>query len=1230
MANSSPNTKSGKMYDALEQAAYRAEHDGNEAVLQEFEDWKNRGKTTLAIAQISKEGLDEKIHGRAIEMTDAWEKAEEDKRIKEKAARKGITEAELRKRNAERDARWGKLPVINIPYFLVKGIASAPSSIRRTIELSRNSRKLREEGFSEEEQQSLAERVAIASEDGAVSEDTDVANLSERNKDSDEYKAIKAFTATVATAGKGKKASEMIEEARKETLERLSKTSGGATTVDLAKIEHDLRGALAGKGKNEKSREKVLDAIDKYLDKHVSIVSADVKTGLAAKEVYDKLKDRATVEHGVFAGMIVGLGTSLVGLARSKAIQNVAGPGLVQHGLKVGVAGVFGAIKAGSAEKKRQQKAMIDAAVNHSGRSERATKDKYEVISADMTTQLLKERTDAIAKLIGEGKNLDREEYAANIGLIAEIRNKIRLQNYGIQIFSYDGRQNIEKSKLEMFKALSGFKKALHEIAPSHDVEKDIKHDMEDNEHVKALNEEVESIQKTQKSERRNATIKGGLTAALTAAAIDQIFHHKAIWEDFKNTKAGQAFINSEPYKRVSGAFVGTSSAAASGEVATASATEQGITYENHERIDERFMRKPVIIEDDPDGNGMVVAIDADGDGKITAADKLLRGSLEKDGVPGVNLTDEDSINSLNGELAKYNIQLEHEAITPSKYGESTVSNYIERSRNAVDNSGGVDWSRSVTKVGIGGNPMVVSADGMTHYEIPVTGTNGYSIPDGAKLFIDLDGDNGSGKALEYTIQNGRAIVPADVVDTSMVGSGGVARLMGTVRVGEMDGNQMISYGTIFGQHVSLSDTISASTETSGYAFTAIDTVSGERLSQFAVDANNNIISNMSEIFNGIQTTNYEHLPATIKVNDIDSNQSNLVLARGGTIKDFDVQGGYHAEYDAFENVPFKADGSDTYLGTPISWDLDGDGAMSIEEEVQYVKQMFVRTATNPYMLGQNASNYGILEPSRLANLGISQGTLIKWGITDGVIDSEEELNTFLRQLKLPENANLWDKVANETINEMETQLQGANFEVETVNSRLSTFANSNRAFDTAGASTPRTAIYAYRAGANGEKTYVGNQGWWCRKYGGSSTNLKVGDMPRCEQKCIIQGSTPTGPSTPVTPVTPPTPPTPLTPKNPDAEIRNAGNNVVQEYVVTPASPLSQSPYEVDSNNIYEHTVSTEESAANAVQAAIDASAAAEAAIEGDRIVKAIEQAPNQEVINNIGADLWRQFQGGQ
>ena len=164
--------------------------------------------------------------------------------------------------------------------------------------------------------------------------------------------------------------------------------------------------------------------------------------------------------------------------------------------------------------------------------------------------------------------------------------------------------------------------------------------------------------------------------------------------------------------------------------------------------------------------------------------------------------------------------------------------------------------------------------------------------------------------------------------------------------------------------------------------------------------------------------------------------------------------------------------------------------------------------------------------------------------------------------------------------------------------------------------------------------------------------------MPLCEQKSIEKVATPKPSNTPTSGTTTPTPtpepeptptptptpaptpepeptPTPgLTPKNVEAEIRNAGPDVVPERVQTSASELSNSAYEASAEKVVKDAVSNPESAARAVQAAADRAATNASAEEAERAVNEIIAAAEtggQEAADAYAADLFNQFlEGGE
>lgn len=863
----------------------------------------------------------------------------------------------------------------------------------------------------------------------------------------------------------------------------------------IDELTDDLRGKLRGA-----EHKAAMEAIDAYITENVNIRNVKVDAGLAVDEVYKSSSDKAAANFGVVAGIAVGIGGTCLGYMKNSVISKVTNSTIIGTSMKMALAGGIGAAK-GYANKEREQRSEnIEKALNV---DDEEKKGQVPVISVDKKIaemQSIEFKDGKFIKRNEDGGEIDVKLYEVR-DMIAELRAKNELQNEsraikgfknGVQLLGFNGRENVEATKLAMFKEINRLQSAL--FSTSDDAKDNLEFQIT-GEKAK-YRKELMDISKEQRKERRGAALKTGLIAAgaagVTSFAFDYI--RGAI-----QSKELFSIDNSKLLSEINGLKNGDLKwdglrVVAAGDIAgTAAASVAEVVEDAGDNGEAQNVIKEhngaLIIEDDPQG-GVSVGFDADGDGKLDAGEFLHGEGVEE----GLDLTSDEAYEKLATELQEYGVELSREPIVSSAYNEISIGEYLENKENAVEVNG-VDWAKSATKVAFG-RPVAVAADGMDQYEVSISGFGGNEIPEGAKFFIDLDGD-GPGKALEFPIENGKAIIPADIVDTSSVGEGGVAKFIGVARVGEIQDGNMISYATAVGKKAVLDSTISANVSENAYAFTAIG-ADGEKISQFAVNASNEKISNLSEIFNGIEVENNDRLPSTFTVHDIDGDSSAITLASGESFGDYDVSGGYHPEFDAFENKAFFA--GNNYLGTPMTWDTNGDGIMDSAEELSYIKQMFVRTGTNPFMLGQNASNYGILEPARLNSI-IDVELLKTWGIEDGVVDSEADLNVLLEALKQPENAMYWDKLANETINEMEKQLQGGGFELETVTNRLSTYANSNELLDTAHSKTERYVLYPYHMNEDGTKEYVGNQGWWCRKYGAEGG--KVGDLPLCEQKSI-------------------------------------------------------------------------------------------------------------------------------
>lgn len=1100
-----------------------------------------RGKKTYdaATIEISKRDLEQAAHGAALDATKAWEA-----QVKAKVEKALPTFTKI-------DKALSNTKGINLVYGLAKGVFSLPVNIGKSVahtiklneykkattyvaentgsldaiqyaveEVNNNKKvdktaildKVNERLDTEEQTQrdAILERVKIAKEMPKYDNEMLLTPM-EKERNAAIKEAFTQYALALATNKKVEGGEKGEEAAKKETpydklMEDLQslKNDGRMTAKDInnsnfgevaKQMEEDLAGVFYGKGGKANHKE-ALKAIDEYVDKNLNLTSAqNIDVGLAVNDVWASATfvEKSLLHHGLVTGITVGilggLSSSITSVAKSKVVQGITNSSIVGWAAKTVLAAGIGAVKGGVSKRNSFRYGNVKDAL--SGEDSEFEKGKIGIMNVEKATERMKEMSKEGIK--------DVDSYLKAVELIAELRARNEVQYEGLdknknkQLLGFDGRENIEVAKVNMFKEMNALRKQLQKAQAEFDPAKLDTAGLKEGESIEEfisrmvsekadeLRGDIQSAKKKQALAITGAAIKTGLIAGAAAGTISFLTNRSKIIEEYKALKAGTKrwdglhVVDAAP---IGGIVKETPRIVRNAEQAeqTTAVGENKEVYKEHEGA--------LIIEEDPDG-GIAVGFDADNDGVLDEGE-FLRGAGEE---PGIDLTKESDFVSLRDQLrTEYNVELDREAISLNGYGEVPVSEYLNSAENTVQVSG-MDWSRSASRASIG-SPVALSTEGMDQYEINISKING-GYPEGSSLFIDLDGD-GPGATLQFDIVDGKAIVPASVLDTTVAGNGGAAALLGTVRVGQLDGDKMITYASAFGKKLDIGDTLYANVPDDALAFTATDLTTGEGISQFAVNMSNEKISNLSDIFNGIRIGESDRLPSTFMVGNID-NQSDVTLANGQTIKDFDVRGGYHPEYDSSESI-FKEKG--TFISSELKYDVNGDGVL---DQAEYANQLLVRTATNPYMLVQNASNYGIFEPERLSSLGIDADFLKEIGIADGIIDSESDANIMMQFLMQKENADWWDKVANETLNEMETQWQGATFDLSTVYERTSTYENSSLLFDTSNSSTPRPVVYITRVDENGDTINVGNQGWWARKYGAD----RVGNMTTCGQASI-------------------------------------------------------------------------------------------------------------------------------
>ncbi len=991
------------------------------------------------------------------------------------------------------------------------------------------------EAAGESDESHFAKRVEMKAK--GIDEFANDDKVTLENKDSKEYKeeknTVKSLYAdylyAISKAAEGRKGNKAVKNARENFLKQMKdikrdegKTSYNNNEKILKQLDDAYRGKFKDILKKKETPEKhraALDAIDGYLEKNLNYMSGKVQTGLDMKNAAYKKTDAAVFKYGVLIGSAFSVAGMIVkSIGRSKAIKALEVAGSL--GSRIVVAGAFGGIAGALSKTYKQRYNEMREAIGEKVEGE-DKKSLYQKISVSETVERLK---------AAQQKLLDGDDKERNQALIAKIIGDVRARtsiqkDKKIALMSYDSRESIEKQKFELMEAMSEAKKTLVKSMVNRTGES-VSNNDRNVALVKAekkigratelareyVEQDVAETKKAKRGERVKAALKGaaiaGASAAIVSVAKDFLFSSvSASTAELPNEAGGNSDIasNINSGNAVSGADIVEDSAAATNADAYARASKNVFQIlddetggKSPEKLVEYSKGAAVLIEDDPQG-GIAIGFDNNNNGVIDLDEYYVGGGEN----PGVNLVNRENFEAVQGDLAeKYDLHIEREAIDATKYNQVMVNDYLEKANNVVDvKSSVVDVDSYSVKLG---TPIAdKDIDGMTQYVVNVDG----NYPDGTKLFIDLDG-NGSGKVLEFSIEDGKAVIPADVVDATVTGEGGAGDFLGHASVGRLDGDRIVAYAEADGGiSLSATDSFNASVTEPGYAFVITDE-QNETVSTFAINTQGNTISNTSEIFNGITVGGHERLPAGFST--VEGIEDHGTFANGEKIPDVgEYHGGYNAQYDSSINYPFK--GSPSFVGSAYTWDVNGDGIMGAAEQTSFFKQQLVRIATNPYVLGQNASNYGLLEPEVLAknlfngDMNAMTETLKSWGVSDGIINSEKDLQGFLDHLKMAENADYYDKLVNSTITEVQDSFVGGGFEQGTVTERMSTYINKDGSIDTKINTSVRTVFYPYKTGPNGEKIYVGNKGWWVRKYYGEEGG-KVGDLPLCEQKSIVVG----------------------------------------------------------------------------------------------------------------------------
>ena len=948
------------------------------------------------------------------------------------------------------------------------------------------------------------------------------------------------------------------DNARQKVIDVINKEMGGSmnNAIEAVRlIERNLSGVLHAELQDPAKHDEALRAIDAYMDEHFHLDKFKVtKSGLtASEEDYVKTSEKLAVRRwGLGAGIVLAVGGSYAtGLSKNFIIKHITDSQVVMAAAKVLAAAGLGAGRAAIKARAEQMKDNIDTALGLDlekkgsvfdiqikgkellskdsalGKRLRNQRVGFEsiMLDVDATTQQLLQGLENL----GSGANMNQTVRDALIKQIGEIyaREQLEVQKKGkikTNLFKYRGRENIERDRANMYKAINDVVAHLQENGV--DVFKLI--EQSKNDAYATLHEAYKSIRRDQLAERhkrevRDFVIAGGV--ALGAVFATDMLNGRKLIKEIEAFKRGEKkltfnhglkVVDVEKTGQMAGAAGATEAAMnqqqnGQGQVANKAnqvnqakagtaenntgpikggeaGVNKGGNVGNKDPHFEENSKSQLLMEDDPQG-GQAIGFDRNGNGKIDADEYL----VGKGNESGVNLNSETEIAGLNERLKPYGMEVTRDASVGEKIVPVKVSDYVNGQSNAVKgmNINNVNWNKSQQLCSIEKEIVVHPGDGAEIYDVTIDG----KIPDGAKLYIDLDGD-GPAAPLEYTITDGHAFVPASVLD---VRTGGTAGFMGTVRVARIEDGQFISYTTNIGKSVSAEDMINSRVEETGSVISVMKQGGGVdgkdiAINQTAIDGEGHTVANLSETFNGRPSTGtVNHVPYMLqeKVPAAGTTAEVVKLQNGAEIPNWEYKGGYKENFDSSLNYIFKEKAS--YVGTPMVLDANGDGVIDATESAAYIDQMFVRTATNPYVLAQNASAYGLLDTNNINNI-FSQDELIKLGILDGKIDDMDELNLLIENLKLSGNSDLYDKLVNRTLEKMRTELSGAKLEMIDLGARKATYLNNNTDLDLINASRTRKAVTFYRE-VDGERVYIGNGGMM------GDGKRPTYDILACEQK---------------------------------------------------------------------------------------------------------------------------------
>ncbi len=860
--------------------------------------------------------------------------------------------------------------------------------------------------------------------------------------------------------------SRMLTNAKQDFVKSLKELDDKMSIGNYQDIVNTIVSDVTNKSFKNAYKESKSDALRALMDFETSNIKetrATVETGLDVRKNYMKLSDKAILNRGLVLGTSVSLLGTAVGWVKSGILKQVVeGQGLGMMGVKAGVAAAIGAVTGAHRAKKNQEKSLSDAGyeyVENNGNSN-DEKNKLKTGNIEEYVSAMKEFTD----LINQGDLAGVREGGA---FLAEIRARIDFQNEKkLQLFSY-GKEGItetrgevvadlEARKVEFYKTVNALNKAINNYVEANGLkdEYDAEHKQAQNRAKAELMEKYKGTKQEWRKERIKTAALSAYNAATTAALMHYVFHFKDVNKDIRDIfnkgdsameagvvggtlatrgdkDGGKAEAGEAGTQENAGAET-TNAEATNAETGREGAnTDNGLGEKSADYEKLRASQGRILIKDDPETGKIDIYADLDGDGTCDLEEKILDDQ---------DLTTVEGRAALSNKLAEGHYGLKSEELE-GYYASSEVNvdEYVKNSENYVnidhtefDSSAHVSIHTDVTPESVSG------AEGIQSYTYTVTG----EVPENAEFVFDYDGD-GKGAMLKFPITDGKVEIPA-----SLHG-------LGRFRIGVEDGGTFTSFATESGDILDASDTVTASIETPGYAFTITDMETGEYTSQFAVTGGNGAIETLDRVFNNIDNRKPYFVQQTG-----DKNQ----LANGEEYREIKVTGTkYEGKFDPSRDNVFKTGHNASLMSTKMEGIYEADGSLN---EVAYCEQMQLLVATNLPVAVEIADALGEMTKENMAEAGITQEILASWGITDGVVDTTKEMSILASKLAEPENGALYVNFTNMVLGKMNDKFENATFVRDTIYSRNSEYLKSDGSIAvTSSSHSPREVIYIRQDG---------------------------------------------------------------------------------------------------------------------------------------------------------------------